>query len=273
MNQRMRYLLLFASVLLFSNLFAKETPGCWECAEEQFLKGELKKAALSYEKLVFLNNEDSLKAKALFGKLNCLERMHELEQVERCFNRLENLSLSDEIEQEIQLRKSFYYISIEKLDLAEFILENINEVELKNESHRRYWLAQYEIALKREDQELALSVYSSHLQVVNPNEYHLKKLSKKHLFKSPKTAKTLSTFVPGSGQLYACRPDHMIYSLAFIGASTIYTVGSFITGYYVTGVLTGIPVTLKFYLGGRQNAAELVNRKNEGIKGRLTLKK
>jgi TM2 domain-containing membrane protein YozV len=153
-------------------------------------------------------------------------------------------------------------MTLDDLNYAEYKLNLISEQELDSTLYLDYWLARFNLALYLRDQTKAKDIYNSHLAPDLKNAEAEKTLNKRRLFKSEKTAKTLSTILPGLGQMYAGKPGHAAISMLLTGGSILYSAVSFTTGYYATAVLTGIPLTVKFYLGGRDNANNIVMRKN-----------
>ncbi|MCB0515020.1 MAG: hypothetical protein R2798_06755 [Chitinophagales bacterium] len=87
----------------------------------------------------------------------------------------------------------------------------------------------------------------------------------KKCLKSAKRASMMSTFVPGSGQVYVHKPLAGMVSFSTISAFLAFGVISFIDGYYFTGFFTGFGLAQAFYRGGTQQAADLAERYNKRL--------
>lgn len=88
-------------------------------------------------------------------------------------------------------------------------------------------------------------------------------------FKSPKLAKVLSTFLPGSGQIYSGDINNGINALAINAGTGYLLVGSLIQGSYANAFLSYFFLFNRYYFGNRhkaEKAAELYNTEvNTGI--------
>lgn len=81
-------------------------------------------------------------------------------------------------------------------------------------------------------------------------------------FRNPETARWISTFLPGMGQVYAGKTGSGVLNFTIhAGILTLATLG-FINGYYVTAWLAGLGMFQKFYYGGIRRAEELCKIKN-----------
>jgi len=93
----------------------------------------------------------------------------------------------------------------------------------------------------------------------------LLKLSCNYHYRSPKTAKWLSTFVPGSGQLYAGDVKNSINAL-LINSLTVYLAVNSILGRQLWDfLLIDITIFERFYTGNRVKSEDYVNDKNVKI--------
>jgi hypothetical protein len=93
--------------------------------------------------------------------------------------------------------------------------------------------------------------------------YNLKAIPK---YKSEKKAGKLSSFLPGTGQIYAGYFAEGAVSVLFQLAGLSFGVYSFFIKNYITSVLIGYSFFQKFYLGGVQRAEFLVRKRNYLVK-------
>ena len=80
--------------------------------------------------------------------------------------------------------------------------------------------------------------------------------------RSPKTAKTLSTFLPGAGQIYAGRCANGVVS-ALLNGAFFYLLGDSLTEKRWVDSAFIYLIGARFYWGGRQNAAKFARERNE----------
>jgi hypothetical protein len=85
-------------------------------------------------------------------------------------------------------------------------------------------------------------------------------------YKSEKKAGKLSSFLPGTGQIYAGYFAEGVVSVLFQLAGLSFGVYSFFIKNYITSVLIGYSFFQKFYLGGVQRAEFLVRKRNYLVK-------
>lgn len=91
----------------------------------------------------------------------------------------------------------------------------------------------------------------------------LYKVSERLKLKSEKKAEALSTFLPGSGQLYAGAGGHGLVNAGIILSCLGWGTYNFFQGYFVTGVFTGYLLGYTFYTGGSAYAVQLVRDYNK----------
>ena len=96
-------------------------------------------------------------------------------------------------------------------------------------------------------------------------------IDNKKTFKSRKTARVLSSILPGSGQIYAGKFWRGMTSLALQGAAVAFGIQSFQTGYYVSAVFAGLPIFSTLYEGGGRHAVFLVAQHNREQKEKINM--
>ncbi len=79
---------------------------------------------------------------------------------------------------------------------------------------------------------------------------------------SPRRAALLSTFLPGSGQMYAGKTGEGLGSLSLQLVSLGWGAYNFYTGYYVTALFTGGGLFQAFYFGGIDRAEHHATERN-----------
>ncbi len=87
-------------------------------------------------------------------------------------------------------------------------------------------------------------------------------LQKRPIILSLRKAEVLQKLFPGLGQAYAGNKSRALGSLVLQAGSLTYLVSSFLTGHYLSGVLTGGGLWFRFYAGGIRHARSLAEQEN-----------
>ncbi len=80
--------------------------------------------------------------------------------------------------------------------------------------------------------------------------------------KNPEKARKWSTIIPGSGQIYAGAIMDGIYNFSLHAIVLGLSGWTFLSGYYVTGWLSGATILQKLHSGGQIRAVEICENKN-----------
>jgi TM2 domain-containing membrane protein YozV len=84
----------------------------------------------------------------------------------------------------------------------------------------------------------------------------------KHKMKDPDKAFALSYWLPGVGQMYAGHPGKGVVSSLLNAGLVAFSIYSFIGGYYLSGVFTGVALFYLSYNGGARYAQVLAEQYN-----------
>lgn len=82
------------------------------------------------------------------------------------------------------------------------------------------------------------------------------------VLKDPGKARKWSTIIPGSGQIYAGSIGDGIYNFSLHAVVLGLSGWTFLSGYYVTGWLSGATILQKLHSGGQIRAVEICEKKN-----------
>lgn len=232
-------------------------------------------AAIEYERIYFENFEnDSVKYNACLKKAETLMLMNDFSKARICIDRVSLAQLPDKFKPIFAYQSAFYA----------FLNDNINEAESK------IYIAKH-IASK--DTSLLLYIYflesniKSHVGKYNESKESILQLIEiKHFkqntsdslksivnnyfkkkntpnIKSEKIARAWSTFLPGSGQLYAGAFWNGVFSGGLQFSSLAGAAYLFYKQYYITGFSMGLGLFQAFYFGGIRNASRLVIKNNQ----------
>lgn len=97
------------------------------------------------------------------------------------------------------------------------------------------------------------------------------KLPLKRKFKTEVKAEGLSTFLPGTGQIYVGEFTHGTINAFIILSGLAWGGYNVLNGYYATGIFTGFLFSYSFYSGGINYAISKVDKRNKVIQEKLNV--
>jgi hypothetical protein len=230
-------------------------------------------ALITYERAGFLANDNITKTNALLHKAQCFWMKKQFKDAQKTLNRINFSGLEDSM-----IFVSRYYTALSAYLIADFEgaesqLLQLNYF-LKDSTLRIKSLYLYALVLNEtqhwEDAKtklyewinssgkLSLIEKDSLLQFVSES-YDPKNIPK---LINPEKAKTLSMFLPGTGQWYAGFFGEGALSMSLQLAGLGFTAFSVYSGYYVTAFVIGYSFFQRFYSGGIKRAEFLANKKN-----------
>jgi tetratricopeptide (TPR) repeat protein len=243
-----------------------------QLADSLYIIKDYSRAALSYERCAFLAENQTQLCEVMLKKGKCYWRTEEYNDALRALQRINTFSISDSLAFETQfaiattayMQKDFVYAKSE-LKQIEIFTTNKNQV-LQSQylsvltlTELHEWNEAFIKANAWIDNLDAEDTTKTKLKLAIVDIFDKKNIPK---IKDPERANTLSTFVPGLGQLYAgyfwegaANVSLQVLGFAIVGVG-IYT------KYYITGVVSGMTIFQRFYTGGIKRAEFLAKKKN-----------
>jgi hypothetical protein len=242
------------------------TNGQFTVADSLYQLGNIQYASLEYERVVYSNEDPTIKNRALLQKAYCLKNLGDhvgaYKTLQRANYFVSQDSLNFKMRYELALNAYLsgdFNTALGQLTQIEYFFKDngytdilylhiltLNELKKWNEAKEKY--KQY--------------ASNNNVSVSADEAYYF--LDKPRL-RNPEKAEKISYILPGIGQMYAGYPvKGMVSSLIQLslmgfGAYSLYE------GYFFTGALTGIGLFWSFYTGGARNAKYLAQRKNEEL--------
>lgn len=241
-------------------------------ADSLFAQGQYQLAGIVYEEVSYLSVDNEIKAQALLSKADCYLAKQQYSKAQTVLTRIYYPELNDTLVYESRykttlaayLNSDFNY-AVSQVILATSLLSDSSlfihiyplYAMVLNEQHK--WDSSKQVVLKyinfvEKDPILKLK-YTQEIH----SFYAAKKIPK---LKSPEKAKMLSTFLPGTGQLYAGYfwegAINVTLQLVGLGATAI----GIYNKYYFTSAFVGFGLFQKFYAGGMNRSMFLANKRN-----------
>jgi tetratricopeptide (TPR) repeat protein len=247
----------------------------WQKADSLFDAGNFFLAGIEYERIAYNPSNNIDLTNALLKKGDCLLAQNNFSEAEYSLSRIRFNDLPDSLLYSARYKNAFAsYLNsnfqnaesqliqlqnfiedstyiVKSLLLHGLILNELDSFDLAKEKIKQYIIYSYKNENKKQKLEELELMYS------------LKEIPK---FKSEKKAAKLSTFLPGTGQIYAGYFAEGAVSVLFQLAGLGFGVYSFLIKNYITSVIIGYSFFQKFYLGGVNRAEFLVRKRNYLVK-------
>lgn len=192
-----------------------------------FKNSQFAQAAYFYDLSYKTSTNDSLKKELTFNKAQCYLLMSDYRQ-----SLYELTSLGNELSEYFKRKQDFYFA------VSYFGIEDFEKSEA------------YFISLVKNDPELVNEISGL--------------FSRKNLNRpSPKTAKTLSRIIPGSGQLYAGDLKNGLNSLVLTGGLAFLGIHVYTEYSLFDSMMSVFPWFYRYYQGGSNKAHEIAYKKRE----------
>lgn len=241
-------------------------------SDQQFAKGNYELAANEYNRVLFFGYpaQDQISLKIA----NCYFGLNNLDQSVVFYDRAYFSTQSDSIKTEAILGKSFSLILEKDFMRALAELMNIDSTSTIDQSVRLnflkgityFGLKEDDEAEKAFDQCLA-AIPGIKVQETFEKEFAAIRKSEKRF--NPKTAWTLSMFLPGAGQLYAGNIKESTNSAALLGGLIYLTVAFAKKFSFIEAIVVVIPWFQRYYIGGANKAERLALEKQLGKRNEM----
>lgn len=230
-------------------------------------------ASLEYIRISYATKDINVKANAEYCRAICLRLLGENKQALLSLSQINLFFLKNEIRIKIIYEKMLNFLILKDYSNIEMLISK-SKFYFKNKEEYKILLPWYILALnsqskfKKAQEELKYLIQTSDI------EESKKKLLYKELnniyskkypirLKSPKTAKLLSTFIPGSGSIYNGDVFRGIMTFGVCTSSLYFGIYEMYYKYYFTGYFVGINIFAKSYFKGQSSIEKRVEIKNE----------
>lgn len=253
-------------LLIVFPIYAQDTT--LDLANHFFDIGNYENAITEYKRFIYFNPNDK-KISEIYYKIGLAYRdKGNWKNAIDAFRKSSAIALNDSISDEIRITIGTTLIAKGNYSSAEFELLKVSLFSKYPKIKRKaiFFLGVcYIYSFKWDEAEKSVTQYFSDSI---PNHFSkidsLLTQAKNFKYKSPKLAKWLSTFLPGSGQIYAGNWLNGINALIVNGLTSYLLFDSIIDKRYEDVLITNITVFERYYKGNRYNAekmAELHNKK------------
>lgn len=234
-------------------------------ADSLFSAGDYHRAALEYERIVFLNENAVVKGTAVLRKADCLKRLHEYREAQQYLERHYRASAPDSLRYEQLYQTALNAYLGENFNEAYFKLVTLSNLDSSRQRQKDILLLQILSLNELRKWKEADSIFRHMIALYAPGYDAADIYADIPKLKDPDKAEKLSTLLPftGAGLIYAGKTGEGLLSaalqLGFIGFGGY----CFLSHYYFTAVFIGVGGYASFYQGGIRRSKTLAIRYNE----------
>lgn len=236
-------------------------------ADSLLAAGRFAEAALEYERAVFSGRTAEAKAQALLQKGRCQKLAGNYAEALRSLKRSDTLAVSERLAYHLRYETALCAYLAENPVEADFQLLQIKR--LSDPSWQdSCLLLQILVDLEQErwSESRERIIRYAQQENISIDTLQLADEEKDLGLKSRTKARRLSKVVPGLGQVYAGKPWRGLSSFLLTTGAAAYGVVTVLQGYYITGSLSGLGLTYRFYSGGVRYAGRLAEVHNARAK-------
>ena len=243
--------------------------------EANALFKELKyyQASLAYERIVFTAVDELTRARANLKRTECLKQVGQYDKAIHCLERISMPLVPDSIRAQTlyqmalvsylngRFKEAEYHINrLERTPNAAVIIADSKLIKLLTLNELLKWEDAKAIAL--EMAAIAPTTQRDSVTQLIETWYSKKGLPK---LKKERRAELLSTFFPGSGQVYVGKPLEGLFNFTLQVATIAYSVFNILSANYISAA--GVSVTLfrTFYTGGITRTKFLARQHNHRV--------
>jgi hypothetical protein len=231
-------------------------------ADSQFFLGNYQLAAKEYQRALFFGKNDS--ADYLYKQIaHAFFKNQKFDQANYFYDLSYKTATNDSLKKELLFNKAQCCLLLGDFQKSIYELTTLgNELSVYFRNKQDFYFAITYYGL--EDFEKS-EKYFLYLSANKPEvKQEIEKLfnSRKNLYRpNPKTAKTLSMIVPGSGQLYAGDVKNSINSIALLGGIALLGIQIYSEYSLFDTFMSAFPWFTRYYKGGFNKAFDIANKK------------
>jgi len=239
-------------------------------ADALFRNGKFFEAGIEYEYIAYYANNVLLKSRAQSKRIDCFTQENKFEEAQHYAEKVSLMNVSDSLSFEIRYKKAFnaylagnfgeaksHFLQLKFFHPKQVFQKYVLYILILNELNE-YTKAKEELLAWIDNTQMPVSQHDS-LKLLVQQIYSQRNIPK---LKSIERARLFSTFLPGSGQVYAGYPLEGIFNFTIHLATLAFAAEEIIAGYYITGYFGGFGMFQKFYFGGIKRTEYLVNKTN-----------
>jgi tetratricopeptide (TPR) repeat protein len=214
-------------------------------------------AITEYERALFLGLDPEERGEVLSRLGFCHARLDEWDEARAALDRAVQSAADDSLKERRELDRAVVLIAAGATEEARAELGRLARLPARAETRRRAGLLLLTSAVRSADWALALTTYRSRVRDELTGRDSLEEAlgaAASVRRKSPEAAFVLSSFLPGSGQLYAGRWRSGLGALALNAALGFLVSKSIADGDYGAGAIEFLVLFRRYYQGNQRNA-------------------
>ena len=245
---------IFFYLLIFINLPLSGTDIALSLADKFFDANFYDEAITEYYRYIHFNPGTQEVSYAYYKIALACRYKYNLEESLKAMEASAQTAFTDSIKGERKIDLATTYIAIEKYDKAKFILLKLTSFSDNPEIKRKASLflgIAHLYCYEWESAKEALEIYfeeKGNSQLAQTIDSLLRSAEEMN-YKSPQTARLLSTFIPGTGQIYSGNIGNGINSMLINGANTYFIIYKLLKEEYANAYLIYFFLFRRYYYG------------------------
>ena len=262
-----RVLLGFVVLFYGTSTFARDS--VLNFAEELFKRGNYKEAITEYKRFLFFNPESGSASDVWYRIGLAYRNERKWEESTKALRNSIYTAPNDSIRNEREIALGIVFIAMKNYSAAEFQLLRIESFSPFQNIRSKAAYFRGVASLYSFKWENARDAFQIYFEENSFEEKEIDSLLAEALntgYKSPSLAKWMSTFIPGTGQIYAGDVRDGLNALAINGGAGYLLVDNIIDGNYANAFITYLLLFQRFYFGNRSNAQSIAEDHNERLR-------
>ena len=266
------YIFIRVTILVFCLIWPLSLRGddfALTLAEGLFKIKNYSEAITEYKRFIYFNPADSRVDDIHFLMGMAYRNLGEWENALKSFRTSLNFTANDSILDERRISIGVLFIAKQDYSVAEFELLRVSTFSKYSSVKRKaaFFLGVCYLYIYRwRDAQKAFKNYSEGVETKIYNDVDSLLISAQSTsFRSPSLAKWLSTFIPGSGQVYAGDCMDGLNALGINLGTGYLLLNSLFEKRYQDAFISYFPLFQRYYLGNRHNAERIAKEKNNNL--------
>ncbi|MBD3373615.1 hypothetical protein GF406_01150 [candidate division KSB1 bacterium] len=253
-------------LLIVSFSHAKDV--CLSSADKFYEIGNYDLAITEYKRFIFFNPNDETASNIYYKIGLAFRNQAKWSEAIQSIGKSISLTTQDSIKDDRGISKAIIYISKSDFSSAEFELLRIANFSKYHSLRKKanFFLGVcYLYTAKWEDSRLSFNHCFTNSPSVRSKIDSLLEFSSNLKYKSPRLARWLSTFLPGSGQIYGGDTKNGINALILNSLTSYLLIDSLIENRLKDALIGNITLFERYYRGNRYNAEQIIKIYNMRI--------
>jgi len=257
-------------ISLFLSIVPSRKTEILDFAEKFFSAGCYEEAITEYKRFIFFHPKDE-EVSYVYSRIARIHRLcSEWDEAVDAHERAIITAADDSVKQMRKLELAVTYIAAGNYSMAEVLLLKIEVAAVNLEIKKRCALLRAVAEIHSYKWDYARDAFSTYF-LYSPDTVLQQRINEvlaereKFFYRSPSSARQLSTFIPGLGQLYAGDAANALNAFLLNGGLITWMVYKAVHGYWSDAWVIYYFLFRRYYFGNKYNAKRIAGEKNRSF--------